>query len=287
MVATPFDQIKKLLIKEIPPEVVCYLPDKWEKIGDVLIIKLSDRLTKYKGKIGKIYAKTLHCKTVLRDIGGISGIYRRPTVDIIYGSKNTETVHIEYGAKFVVDVNEVYFSPRLSGERYRVAQLVRDGEQIIDMFAGVGPFSIIIARYANPMKIYAIDKNPKAFEYLRKNIELNSINNIEPICGDSRSIVGKLIREELIDKADRIIMNLPHAASEFLQDALASIKIGGVIHYHEIIDNRNIDTRINEILEEVKQHGFDSEVLSKQIIGTYSTSEVHVCLDIHIKTQDN
>ena len=119
MIKTPLYQLKKLLSNEIPSELICYLPDKWEKIGNVVIIKLNKNLRKYQEKIGKRYAEILHCKTVLNDVGGISGAYRKPKVEILYGSKNTETIHKENDISYKLDPQKVMFSsgnpPRSAG----------------------------------------------------------------------------------------------------------------------------------------------------------------------------
>jgi tRNA wybutosine-synthesizing protein 2 len=110
MIETPFDQIKKLLSKEIPLELLSKISDKWEKIGDVVIIRLLPELARYEEKIGEKYAEILKCKTALRDISGISGVYREPNVKIIYGSKKTETVHIENGIRYKLDPQKIMFS---------------------------------------------------------------------------------------------------------------------------------------------------------------------------------
>lgn len=274
-------------IIELPDNLRDDLPTSFDIIGQIALLKLNDEIISYKDQIAEAMLQAhKHLKTVALD-RGVKGEYRIRDIEILAGSSNTETIHKEYGVRLAVDLADVYFSPRLSQERYRVAQAVQDGERVIDMFAGVGPFSIMIARYSNPSIIYSIDKNPKAIEYLKKNIELNSVNNIEPICSDASSALVKLVNDKLPEKADRIIMNLPHAAKEFLLDALGAIKIGGTIHYHEILDNRQFETRVDEVLKEILKFGFESEVTTKLIIGTYSPSEIHICLDLKILSESH
>jgi tRNA (guanine37-N1)-methyltransferase len=131
-----------------------------------------------------------------------------------------------------VDLSKAYFSPRLSYEHNRVASLVKDGETVIDMFAGVGPFSILIAKTHN-VKVYAIDVNPHAVEFLKKNIRLNRVEDkVHPILGDAKQVV----EEKLVAVADRVIMNLPEKAIEFVDVACKAIKpTGGIIHFYTFI----------------------------------------------------
>ncbi len=269
-------------VVEVPENLRENLPTSYDIIGQIAVFKLDEELLPYKTQIADAMLQVhSNLKTVALD-RGVKGEYRIRDLEIIAGSTNTETIHTEYGLRFAVDLSEAYFSPRLSQEHYRIAQKIQNGERVIDMFAGVGPFAIMIARYSKPAIIYAIDKNPKAIEYLKKNIELNSIENIEPICDDAKIAVHNLVDQELSDKADRIIMNLPHAAKEFMVDALEAIKVGGMIHYHEIMDNDHFEDRVIGVIKEVVEYGFDTEVETKLIIGTYSPSETHVCLDLKI-----
>ena len=166
MIETPFDQIKKSLSKSIPSKLINNIPDKWEKIGDVLILRLSSELDKYKQQIGGKYANVLNCKTVLRDICGISGIYREPNVEIIYGSNKTETIHKENGIRYKLDPRKIMFSSGNMDERIRMATISNKDETIVDMFSGIGYFTLPIAVYSKPKKIFACEINPIAYDYL-------------------------------------------------------------------------------------------------------------------------
>ncbi|MCK5112822.1 MAG: hypothetical protein KAQ84_04705, partial [Thermoplasmatales archaeon] len=148
MIEAPLNQIKRLLSNEIPSELICCLPDRWEKIGDVLTIKLNGNLKNYQEKIGKKYAEILHCKTVLNDVGGISGTYREPKVGILYGSKNTETIHKENGIRYKLDLQKIMFSSGNMDERKRMANISNKNETVVDLFAGIGYFTIPMAVYS-------------------------------------------------------------------------------------------------------------------------------------------
>jgi tRNA (guanine37-N1)-methyltransferase len=142
-------------------------------------------------------------------------------------------VHREHDCRFKLDLEKVYFNPRLGGERARVAvQVARSGkpEEIIDMFAGVGPFAIQIAKRAPPSHVTAIDLNPEAIRYLTENIRLNRVQNVTPVEGDIRAVYHRFP-----ETADRLIMNLPKSAHLFLREALSMLKPdGGIIHFYDL-----------------------------------------------------
>ncbi len=207
-------------------------------VGDIAIVKY--RVDMDMEKIAdEIIKRHKNVKNVAVDYG-VFGEERVRKIKLIRGT-TTETIHKEFGIRIKVDISKVYFSPRLATERWRVVQRVRDGEMIYDMFAGCGPFSILIAKYRR-VKIFASDINNYAIFYLIENIKLNKVKNIYPLLNDARKIVDK------IPKVDRIIMNLPHSASEFLSYALRAIKIGGEIHYYEILPrDYEIESRFDEL----------------------------------------
>jgi len=155
MIEIPSNQIKKSLSIDIPSELIKYLPDKWEKIGDILIIKLNHNLEEYQKIICEKYAEILLCKTVLNNVGGVIGTNRTPKVDIIYGSKNTETIHKENGIRFNLDTAKIMFSSGNMHERLRMANISNMDEIVVDLFAGIGYFTIPMAVYSKPKKIFA------------------------------------------------------------------------------------------------------------------------------------
>jgi tRNA (guanine37-N1)-methyltransferase len=167
-------------------------------------------------------------QTVLAKASAVSGSYRLREFATIAGVQKTETIHSEYGCRFYVDVAKAYFSPRLSYEHNRVASLVQEGETVVDLFSGIGPFAIMIARRRKNVKVYAVDINPDAIASLKKNIKLNSVDGIVlPIQGNARQVASK----RLAGVADRVIMNLPESAIEFVDVACHALKPqGGIVH---------------------------------------------------------
>lgn len=224
--------IEDYLADKLPPHLLASLPRSIDFIGDIAIIEIPEELEAYKHLLGEAILRVYkRVRSVLAKSSAVKGVYRVREYEVIAGSEHTETVHREHGCKYYLDPREVYFSPRLSYEHYRVASQVNDGEIIVDMFAGVGPFSILIAKMRNNVLVYSIDINPKAIEYLQKNIYANGVHGkVIPILGDAREVIQSRLR----GVADRVIMNLPERAMEFIDSACMALKpSGGIIHYYQ------------------------------------------------------
>lgn len=234
----PFTKQKKrgsslieLLEGKLPPHLLASLPHAMDLIGDIAIIEIPVELEQHKSLIGQaVLEANKNVRTVLAKAGAVSGTYRLREFDVIAGEPKTQTVHKEYGCQFYVDVAKAYFSPRLGHEHRRVASIVKEGETVVDMFSGVGPFAIQTAKAHQNVRVYAIDINPDAVELLRKNIRLNRVQDkVQAILGDA----GQIVKERLFGVADRVIMNLPEKAMEFVGAACEALKPGGgVIHFY-------------------------------------------------------
>ncbi len=221
-----------MLEGKLPPHLLASVPHAIDFVGDIAVIEIPPELVDHKKIIGEAILKThKRVNTVLAKSGAVEGVYRLREFEVIAGIEKTATTHREYGCVYNVDLSKTYFSPRLSNEHNRVASQVKEGETVVDMFAGVGPFSILIAKKRENVKVYAIDVNPDAVEFLKKNIAVNRVENkVMPILGDVRQVV----REQLIGVADRVIMNLPEKAIEHINVACEAIKLGGgIMHYYE------------------------------------------------------
>lgn len=277
-----FDTVKKEIrdykeIADVPEELRCFLPKSFDIIGDICVLKLPAELMDYKKDIGSALLKTIKNLRAVCIDKGVKEKLRVRDIEIVAGERKTETVHAEHGIKLKTDIAKVYFSPRLATEHYRVAKQVKEGEVIIDMFAGVGGFSIMIAKHRKPQKIYAVDLNPNAVSFLNENIKLNHVENIFPICGDAKKILSEF------EKADRVIMNLPMNAFEFFEVAVQSLKNQGMLHYYEIIERGKISERISELEKICREYNYKMEVANLKVVRSYSATEVHVGLDLTLK----
>jgi len=278
MVETPFDEIKKMLSNEIPLELVSKIPDKWEKIGDVVIIKLQKELKKYKKQIGRTYADVLNCKTALEDISGITGVYREPNVEIIYGKKETETIHRENNIRYKLDPRKIMFSSGNMDERIRMAKISNSKETVVDLFAGIGYFTLPIAVYSKPKKIFACEINPVSYKYLCDNIVLNDVTDIvQPLLGNNKETAPKNV-------ADRIIMGYIENTHKFLQTAIDCLKNKtGIIHYHEVCpDELFPDRPLKHVLKASERNGKKANLLKYKHIKSYAPGVGHYVLDIKI-----
>lgn len=258
-------------IVEVPDDLREELPNSFDIIGDVLLVKLTDGLLPYKNAIGEALIRvTPNIRAAMLD-SGVKGDFRIRDLERIAGTGGSETVHKESGVRMLTDPAKVYFNPRLATERERVASLVADGEVVIDMFAGAAPFGTVICKCARPEIVYSIDLNPEAERFARRNAEMNRIGNLVPMTGDAR----ELIRE--LPDADRIVMNLPQTAEEFLNDALGKLKTGGTAHLHKIMERADLEDFERRISEDASSKGFRISIARISELKTYSpTMSVYV-----------
>ena len=280
--------MRDLLSGKLTPEEIRRVFNSYDVVGDIAIIRLDDSMLSKAEIIAEAIMQTQkRVKTVLRQASPVEGTFRTRRLMWVRGEKCTETEYKEFGCRFRVDLAKVYFSPRLSHERMRIARKVAYGEVIVNMFAGVGTYSIIIAKYANPRKVYSIDISPYAFQYMVENIKLNKVGNVvEPILGDAR----KVIEESLTGVADRVLMPLPEKAIEYVDSAISALKPGGGwIHYysfeHARRDEDPIKKSIESLDEKLKSLGVDYEVAFGRIVRETGPNWYQVALDIRVKKE--
>ncbi|MFH0815707.1 MAG: class I SAM-dependent methyltransferase family protein [Methanobacteriota archaeon] len=228
-------------VAEVPDGLKALLPSSFDIVGDVAIFKLPDELAPHATEIGKaMLAANRNLASAALD-QGVEGELRVRSLKVVAGRQSTRTVHREYGIELELDLAQVYFSPRLANERWRIAQLVAKGERVLDMFCGVGPFSILIAKKAKPSSVTCVDANAHAIEFLRANIARNKAGSVSAHHGDARELAPKL------GPADRIIMNLPHSAHEFLPEALKASAPGAWLHVYQVVDKGAEGGRAREL----------------------------------------
>jgi tRNA (guanine37-N1)-methyltransferase len=210
----------------------------FDQIGDIVIIKIPDNLMPKKKLIADIIlAHVKTAKVVFAQVSPVKGDYRVRNLEFVAGENRTITEYKEHGCRFRVDVAKTYFSPRLSTERLRIANMVGEDETIVNMFAGVGTYSILMARMNKTCKVYSIDSNAVAAELCEANAKLNKVQDrVVSIHGDA----NKVIQDELAGQADRVLMPLPERAKEFIDSAVLALKNKGVVHYfiHIRADNK-------------------------------------------------
>ena len=224
--------LKKALENILSDEDAKDLVSAFDQIGDIIIVRIPDSLISKKKIIGKALLEQVKtAKTVFHQSSPVEGDFRTRNLELIEGDEKTETEYRENGCRFIVDVEKAFFSPRLSTERERISNLVNDHDVIINMFGGVGMFSLLAAKKKS-CTVYNIDINPVASKLCEENIKLNKLKGrVISLNGDAT----KIIKEQLQDKADRVLMLLPERSDEFLDTAISSLKKNGVIHYYSHI----------------------------------------------------
>lgn len=229
------------------------LPRAYDLIGDIAVLEIPEALSAHKSRIGAAFLD-LHPNfvTVLGKKGAISGTIRVREYELLAGENKTDTIHTEYGCRIAVDLADAYFSPRLLEEHNRVAKQVQEGEEVVDMFTGVGPFALHIARRIDA-RVTAVDINPAAIELLKKSMLLNRlVGAIVPMPSDIREFA----RTFESGAADRVIMNHPSGASDFIPEACYLLKRGGIMHYYDFMGGADPEGAVIEKLQGlVKLHG--------------------------------
>lgn len=240
---------------------------KYKKIGDILILD-----NNYVDDDYLNLSKKHNVKTIMK-IDHIQGTKREPVYKILFGSE-TETINKENGCLFKLDLAKVMWSKGNNNERLRIAKLVEDDETVIDMFAGIGYFSIPIGVHSNAKWIYSIEINPNSYYYLCENIKLNKLDNITPILGDCIEVTSKF-------KADRIVMGYVKTTHHYLKVAIDSLNKGGILHYHETVPEKLMDTRpIERVVAQAGDR--DVELLKINKIKKYAPGVEHVVIDVRI-----
>jgi len=274
----PYEEVIGLVKqnKSIPEEKIELLPKKWERFGNVLIVKVHSSLSDCFELVAPIYAKVLNCKSVLEDMGGIEGTARKPVLRLIWGEKNTETIHLENGIKYKFDPGMLMFSSGNMSERIRMSKIECDEEIIVDGFAGIGYFTLPLGKFGGPKKIFACEINPPAFKYLKENIELNGIEKIvEPLLGDYREVAPECC-------ADRIILGYFKTTSNFLEKTMRVLKErGGLIHYHDTCSKEEMSRQpFRKIEKMANEFDFEAKLVHLEKVKSYAPGIYHVVLDV-------
>ncbi len=268
----PFVKLKELLKSKVPEDII---PSAFDIVGDIAIFDSKDPA--YDKIIAEGILKLHKNVKVVAKRGITEGVERIRPIEVIIGENRSETVHIENGFRFKLDLNKVFFNTRLQFERQRVIDKVEQGELVFDLFAGVGPFAIPIAKKG--AKVVAIDINPHAIKYLKENIKLNKVpnENIEVYQGDCREVVNN--HPEWWGKADRIIMNLPAKSEDFLDVAKKLANENTVIHFYWFCHESELWWKVEEVIKKVFQNII---IIEKRKIGERAPRVYKIVVDFKL-----
>ncbi|HNX18084.1 MAG TPA: class I SAM-dependent methyltransferase family protein [Methanoregula sp.] len=231
-----------------------------ELVGGIAIMQEDDP-----DGAAKILASRPSLHTVLFPTSEVSGEYRTRDFSVLAGTPTTRTEVVEHGHRFCVDLEGAYFSARLSTERQRIMEQIKEHETVLDMFAGVGPFAITLSPHASV--VVAVDLNPQAVLLMMENIRKNRAENVIPVLADARRL------EKILPwKFDRIVMNLPLAGTEFLPEAFRLVRPGGTIHFYSLVSKEG------EHIARIRELG-GAEVTEREV-RSYSPGQWHAVYDI-------
>jgi len=254
-------------------------PSSWAVLGTVVLVDVSD--SPRPSEVGDALLALHGAADTVLARGGISGAHREPDVTVLAGEGDTETVHREHGTTYAMDLSEVMFSPGNKAERARMGEIVPDGEHVVDMFAGIGYFTLPMARAG--AEVTAIERNPDSFAYLLENVRRNEVTDrVQPYRADCREVLVQVDSTTDV-RADRVVMGY-YEAHEYLDSALGALDPGGVVHMHEATPESLVPDRpVERLREAAGERGRSVEVLDTHRVKGYSEGVAHVVVDARVE----
>jgi tRNA (guanine37-N1)-methyltransferase len=275
--------LAKSAIRHLDAQQVARLTKGIDIIGDIAILKVPNEFQGEKRHIAEsLLDLAPNIRVVLEQIAPVSSQFRIRKLQWLEGEYRTETVHSEFGCLYKVNVETTYFSPRLSSERKRIADLVSRGECVVNFFAGVGSFSIMIARHSHPSIVYSFDINAAAVHYHSINNALNRVrDSIDVICGDA----NRLVAASLVGRADRVLLPLPELAFESLPIAKNALKNeSGMVHCYVFVHSNRRSEAGRQALSAVGpalgRLGVTTADVEAHVVRSVGPCRYQVCLDI-------
>lgn len=256
----------------VPPELA---PTKWERLEDVVVVRLSEAAREYRAAIGAAFAETLGARCVVEDLSGIHGPLRTPDVQVIWG-RGMEVVHLEGGIRYMFDVATIMFSSGNLPERTSIASKIPDASVVVDLFAGVGYFVLPIAVHGKAERIYACELNPVAYHYLLENLRLNRTSNVVPLFGDCRETAPRGV-------ADVVLMG-HFSAADYLDVGLRTLRGAGLVVYHELCPKEQFPhTPVEHITAAAQKQWYDVESVASRIVKSYAPGIVHSVVEARVR----
>ncbi len=267
-------------------DTIGLVSNRFDIIGDAAIIKEIPGLKAADKRLiaDGIMADNNHIKKVFEKLGKIEGEERVPKLRRLAGEKSSEVLHRENGCAYAMDMKKVFFSPRLSNERLRVYKLAKKSDIVLDMFSGVGPYSILLAKKVR--EVFSIDINRSAVAYLKENIYRNKIKNVAVFCGDANKLAKKLDK-----KFTRVIMNLPITSDAFLKTALSVCDDHAVIHFYCVVNakegfKKGLQNKKAEIIKKIPERSFRVTGMGASKAGEIAPYIYRVCIDIRLNRKN-
>jgi len=278
--------LKEALKGKLTKKQISLAPTSFDVVGSkgkaVALVEIKDELKSKEKMIGEAILKICKpVKSVLKKVSERKGVFRLKNFKLIAGDRNTEVFHKEHGCLFKLDPKKVYFSPRESTERLRIASLVKPQENVLVMFSGVSPFSIVLAKKQPKVdKVYSIEINPEAHKYALENVRLNKLEGkVIPLLGDVKKYFPRFR-----NKFDRIIMPLPKGAYEFLGLAIKMLKDKGWIHFYYWSREPNLFEEGGKIVKRIaKEKKRKIRVMNKKKVLPYGPRTYKIVFDLRLR----
>lgn len=256
-----------------PDGLKALAPRAFDQIGDLILVKVPRELEGHTKDLGRALLDFHPGARAAFQDRGVKDEFRVRDLVRIAGAGEPLTQVNENKARLWVDPSKAYYSPRLASERARVAALVRTGERVIDLFGGVAPFGVQAALAG--ATVDSVDLNPAAIELARRNVTLNGVEGrVRLHLGDARAVAATLA------PADRVVMNLPHGAKDFLDVAARIAKPRATLHYHEILAPERADARARAVADELARRGWPCKPRGHRVVRNYSPQEAHIAFDL-------
>lgn len=254
------------------------LKTAYDTVGDIAILEIDDDLRNKEIAIANaLLFANKQIKVVVRKDSSHEGVFRTQKMKILAGEKRLETIHKENKIRLKLNVETVYFSPRLSTERKRINELVKSNEDVLVMFSGCGVYPINIAKNTKAKHIVGVEINPEGHKYAMQNIILNKVKNVDLYLGDVNDIVPTLNK-----KFDRILMPLPKSAEDFLDLALSVSKKGTTIHLYDFLHEDKFELAKEKIAAACKRNNMEFKILDLVKCGQHAPRVYRICVDFKI-----
>ena len=276
----PVERLRTVLAARAGPAAADTLPDGYVRLGSVLLVRWPETLRPHFGPLSAALAEALGARSVLRVAGPVEGELRRPAVERLFGEE-TETIVVEHGVRWRFDAARIMFAAGNRTERARAGRLVRPGETVVDLFAGIGYFAIPAAKVGRAARVVAVDRNPESVRYLRENVRRNGVEGIVEIhCGDNRTI------DLPTGLADRVFLGYLPSAVPWIARALPLLRPGGgILHVHLVADARGaVPTAEAEVGAAVRAAGGVAVgPLRGRAVKPYGPGRTHVVVDAPVR----
>ncbi|KAK4753279.1 hypothetical protein SAY87_022077 [Trapa incisa] len=278
-----------LLIKQkgLPEKLLEQLPSKWERLGDIVVLpgtSFKDPVWETMGEeLWAVIAEVLKTNRLAKQGCVTPNGTRDSTLKMLKGN-NGWVDHRENGILYSFDATKCMFSWGNLSEKMRMARLDCQDEVIVDLFAGIGYFTLPFLVRANAKLVYACEWNPHAIEALHHNLQANSVSDRCIILeGDNRITAPKGV-------ADRICLGLLPTSEESWVTAVKSLRSkGGMLHVHGNVKDSEEDTWAEHVANSIHRiatsegHCWEVAVDHVERVKWYAPHIRHLVADIRCR----